>query len=83
MICLTRDELVELTGYRRPHTITRWLRDNVIQFYVGADGWPRVLRNSSFDERKTLTKSVPNIAALQDMQRGHHGKAKKATARPS
>jgi hypothetical protein len=78
MICLTRDELVELTGYKRPHTISNWLRYNCIQYYVGADGWPRVMRDGGFATPKTLTKSVPNIAALKELQ---NGKAKKIQAR--
>lgn len=46
MILLTRSELTELTGYRRPTYVRRWLTKNGIHFYIGADGWPRVLRTT-------------------------------------
>lgn len=80
MICLTREELTELSGYKMPSKITKWLRLNGLAHFIGADGWPRVMRDGSFFVPKTLTKSVPNVAALKELQ---DGKAKKVQARPS
>lgn len=80
MICWTREELKELSGYRLPSKISRWLRDNGFQHYIGADGWPRVLRDTAIPMPKTLTKSVPNVAALKELQ---NGAAKKAATRPA
>ncbi|MEW8053069.1 MAG: DUF4224 domain-containing protein [Candidatus Thiodiazotropha endolucinida] len=36
------DDLKDLTGYSRRHTMTRWLIDNGWLFAVAADGWPKV-----------------------------------------
>ena len=80
MICLTREELKELSGYRMPSKIRGWLQDNGIKHFIGADGWPRVMRDTSFAMPKTLTKSVPNVAALKELQ---HGKTKEAQAGPA
>lgn len=41
---LTPDELRELTGYKQAQAIMRWLDDTGYVYHVGADGWPRVLR---------------------------------------
>ena len=40
---LTKDQILELTGYRRPSNQIRWLRDQGFKFKVAADGKPRVL----------------------------------------
>lgn len=42
---LSNDELVALTGLRRPSAIRRWLRAQSIAYIDGADGWPRVLHS--------------------------------------
>lgn len=34
---LTTDELTELTGYKRPTSMIRWLRENQFVFTVAAD----------------------------------------------
>lgn len=44
MICLSRDELVEISGYRQRSAVSKWLRTNGFVFRVAADGWPRVDR---------------------------------------
>lgn len=41
---LTRDELEELTGYRRPHEQVRWLTKRRWRFEQNAAGAPRVAR---------------------------------------
>lgn len=71
MICLTRDELRELTGLKRPSAILANLNANGIPVVsIGADDWPRVMRDFSKVTPKTLTQSGPNLAALKEMQNG-------------
>ncbi len=41
-VLLSREQLVELTGYRRPSAMRRWLICEGIKFLIGADGWPKV-----------------------------------------
>jgi hypothetical protein len=41
---LTKVEVSDLTGYARPATQSRWLRENSIPFILGGDGHPKVLR---------------------------------------
>jgi hypothetical protein len=81
MICFTKVELTELSGYKQPAAIKRWLSTNGICFYVGADGWPRVLNTALESRPKTLTRSQPNLGALMEMQR--NGKAKNKANRPT
>ncbi len=77
---LTRDELIEITGYRRQSLIIQVLKANRIPvLLVGPDGWPRVLRTSLTGAPRTLTTSVPDTAALIDMQRGRNGTRKNKT----
>lgn len=42
MICLSRADLLEISGFRRPTSIATWLRQNGFVFVVAADRWPRV-----------------------------------------
>lgn len=42
---MTREELKDMTGGRRPQTICRWLDSEGIRYAIGIDGWPRVLRS--------------------------------------
>lgn len=42
-LTLSRDDLRELAGLKRPDAIMRWLDRQRIPYMVGADGWPRVL----------------------------------------
>jgi hypothetical protein len=41
---LSKDELIKLTGYRRPSYQRRWLRHRGWAFEIGADKRPKVLR---------------------------------------
>lgn len=41
---LTRDELRDLSGYKRKGDITRWLRERGYGFEVDRHDWPKVLR---------------------------------------
>ena len=86
MICLTRQELLEISGFRRPSSVVKWLRQNGFVFVVAADGWPRIDRQHyhtrmGISTSKTLTKSEPNIKALMEIQR--NGAQKKIPARSS
>lgn len=42
---LTREELKDLSGGKRPSSICHWLDCEGIRYAVGLDGWPRVLRS--------------------------------------
>ncbi|MBP8788271.1 MAG: DUF4224 domain-containing protein [Azonexus sp.] len=42
---LTREELIELSGGRRPSSICAWLDGEGIRYALGRDRWPRVLRS--------------------------------------
>lgn len=84
--CLTRAELLEVSGFRRPSSISRWLRQNGFVFVVAADNWPRVDKlhyhtRMGGSPSKTLTKSEPNMQALMEAQR--NGKKKTIAARPT
>ena len=46
MMFLTRDELKQLTGYKRPSAIRRWLGQNGYEYEVARDGYPRVLSDA-------------------------------------
>ncbi len=46
MMLLSKDELVELTGYKYPSKQIAWLRENRFPFTVGGDRRPKVLRSA-------------------------------------
>jgi len=48
-LCLTREELTELSERERPSAICRWLDKRAIPYILDADGWPKVLRSSLLD----------------------------------
>lgn len=41
---LTRDELRELSGYKRRSDIARWLQEQRYPFELDKDDWPKVPR---------------------------------------
>jgi hypothetical protein len=43
---LTREELIQLTGYKNPSAQMRWLQREGFYFRVAADGRPRVLKEA-------------------------------------
>lgn len=61
MLLLTREELAELTGYKRPGDQARWLAQQGIQHYMGADGRPKVIRESLL---KSPTMTRPPVLRL-------------------
>lgn len=54
---LSRSDLVDLTGLKRPSAVMRWLDRERIIYLVGADGWPRVLQAVIMD--RLGSKAVP------------------------
>lgn len=44
-LCLSRDELRELSGYRQRTKVIEWLKQQGFRPRIAADGWPRVDRN--------------------------------------
>ena len=69
---LTRQERMELTGYRTPSSQSRWLQVNGFLYRIGADGRPRVLmaeiESQMLTDRKSnrhfSVKEKPNFEAL-------------------
>lgn len=45
-LLLTPENVLELTGLRRPTSQMKWLRENGIVFLVGGDGNPKVIIES-------------------------------------
>lgn len=70
MIVWSREDLKSLTGYKQKCKVALWLRENGFAFYLGRDGWPRVLRSTGTIAPKTLTQSEPNFQALKERQSG-------------
>ncbi|TMR61831.1 DUF4224 domain-containing protein [Streptococcus pseudopneumoniae] len=63
-LVLTRDELIELTGYKQPKRQVAWLRQQAIPLYVAANGRPKVLR-STLESTTVNRRTEPNFAALR------------------
>lgn len=42
---LTSEEIIQLTGYRRPKKQIAWLEKHKVDYYVRADGYPSVPRD--------------------------------------
>lgn len=61
---LTREQVIELTGYRMKSMQIRWLRDNGVRFFVARDGHPRVLPES-LTEEKARARTRPDFEALR------------------
>lgn len=53
-LILSRSEIFELSGYRRPSDQIKWLLAQGICHYVGSDGYPRVIR-------RALLQSIPML----------------------
>lgn len=60
---LTRTQVTELSGYRKPSCQIRWLRQQGLRFFVGADGYPRV-PESEIDRKPTVRTTEPDFEAL-------------------
>lgn len=73
MTTLSRADLIDLSGYRRPGPMSVWLRQNGFVFVIAGDGWPRVdqehyLIRMGKVASKTPTDSQPNFNALRETQ---------------
>lgn len=68
-LCMTREELRELTGYRQREKVYAWLKREGFRPRRGADRWPRVDRNI-YEQimAGSLRKAAPepNFNALKD-----------------
>jgi len=73
--CLSRDELIELSGYKRRDRVAVWLAGRGYKFEIAADGWPRVLRAAveqrlmpkPTDGEQIQPRTEPNWAALDEI----------------
>ena len=66
-LCLTRDELRDLSGGKRRSRVLRWLRDNGFRPKLGLDGWPRVDRDiykQIMSGSVAKTNTEPNFEAI-------------------
>ena len=64
---LNADELIELTGYRRPSKQVEWLRSYAIRVFVDRTGHPRVLR-SDLESSGYQRRTTPDLDALRDLE---------------
>ena len=73
-LCLTNDELYDLTGYKRPSEQARWLRAHGYYVECNARGVPRITHNQVEDKRRISpaatqtqqpTVSEPNVLAFR------------------
>jgi len=62
---LTRQELEALTGYKRKSAQKRWLLRKKLTYISGADGMPRVLRQSLMIRFKLQQEHVPPLPQLR------------------
>ena len=64
---LTADELVTLTGLRRPSAQIRWLRARQVRHFVNAAGHPVVCHSWVSGDGATVTPlpQRPNLRALK------------------
>jgi hypothetical protein len=65
-LCLTRDELAELTRTRLKRKQVEFLRANGIRHYIDAHGWPVVTRAAVEGDRgqaANMSSWKPNKAA--------------------
>ena len=58
---LTRNELFEISGYKRASYQIGWLTKNSYPFEVAADGYPRVLTSYVNNRLGGLVTSTPKV----------------------
>ncbi|MDE2103249.1 MAG: DUF4224 domain-containing protein [Patescibacteria group bacterium] len=61
---LTPDEMIALSGYRKPSCQIEWLKQHGIPHYVGADGYPRVVR-AHLEDRRPQRSRGPDLEAVR------------------
>ena len=64
---LSRTDIEQLTGYRRPSRQKLWLRKNGLRFFVAADGYPRVPR-ANFENLQKQHYAEPDFNSLKGMR---------------
>lgn len=62
-VILTRAQVTELSGYRKPSCQIKWLKRQGLRFFVGADGYPRV-PTSEIERKPTVKATEPDFEAL-------------------
>jgi len=62
---LTNEQLKNFTGWKRKSHVCKWLKENHIRHFIGADGWPRVLV-SDLESRQNHGRVKPNFGALKN-----------------
>ena len=69
---LSREELTQLTGFKRRSPQINWLTQNGYTFDVRADGWPVVLIEQlqvrQVSQKRLHRATEPDLAALDDVQ---------------
>ena len=56
---LTKQELADISGLKRPDAMRRWLDRQQIPYIVGADKWPRVLQEIMMARMGVKTRQAP------------------------
>jgi hypothetical protein len=69
-LCLTKDELVSLTGRKQPKRMITWLTENGWRFFVGADGIPKVDREYYRERVGTTTEKKKRVVRTEGLSRG-------------
>lgn len=64
---LSRKDIVQLTGYRRPARQISWLRRNGLRFFIAADGYPRVPR-ANFEAPTRRRSAEPDFNSLEQVR---------------
>ena len=64
-LTLDRNELYELTGYRKKSKQLEVLRREGIRFLIGADGYPRVVRAQLTRTAAAERATTPDVEALR------------------
>jgi hypothetical protein len=67
-LCLTEDELVQLTGKRQGKGMARWLAKNDFVFKMGGDGLPRVDREHYRQVMSAKRPTVPRGPRLHGLK---------------
>lgn len=57
----SKKELKAFTGYERPSKQIDWLRREGVRFFVGADGYPRVLK-SDLENKQNQRRTEPDFS---------------------
>ncbi len=63
MLCLSANEIADLTGYKQPSKQIAWLRQYRIRVFVSRTGQPRVLR-SDLENKESRLRTTPDLDAV-------------------